>query len=99
MYHPFLEGSWNATSDFTLSLLWLGKTEFDKLNDKRQVKGQEPIVDYDQLILQAHYHLDENSDIANDLNNALISACKEICKSTRPGVNTINLVLENKGFN
>ncbi len=99
LYSPYLEGSWNATSDFTLSLLWLGKTEFDKLNQKRQSKGQSAVVNYDQLIFQTHYHLDENSDIANDLNLALINACKEICTTIRPGVNTLNQVMEQKGFN
>lgn len=99
MYHPYLEGSWNATSDFTLSLLWLGRMEFEKLNAKRAVKGQAPVANYDELIFQTHYHLDENSDIANGLNGALINACKEKCTNLRAGVTTFNMVFEKKGFN
>lgn len=99
MYHPYLEGSWNATSDFTLSLLWLGRKEFEKLNAKRASKGQAPVANYDELIFQTHYHLDENSDIANDLNQGLINACKEKCTNIRAGVNTFNNVFEKKGFN
>jgi hypothetical protein len=99
LYHPFLEGSWNATSDFTLSLLWQGRTEFQKLNDKRVSKGQEVIANYDELIFQAHNHLSEESDIANDLNQALLNACKEKCKSTRTGLNTFHRLFEKKGFN
>ncbi len=99
MYHPYLEGSWNASSDFTLSLLWLGRIEFEKLNVKRAAKGQEPIANYDELIFQTHYHLTENSDIANDLNSGLINACKEKCTNIRAGVNTLNNLFEKKGFN
>jgi hypothetical protein len=99
MYHPYLEGSWNATSDFTLSLLWLGRKEFEKQNAARAAKGQGPLANYDEIIFQTHYHLDENSDIANDLNQGLINACKEKCSSVRAGVNTFNNVFEKKGFN
>ena len=99
VYHPYLEGSWNASSDFTLSLLWLGRMEFEKLNAKRMDKGQAPIANYDELIFQTHYHLTENSDIANDLNQGLINACKEKCSNIRSGVNTLNQVFEKKGFN
>lgn len=99
MYHPYLEGSWNATSDFTLSLLWLGRKEFEKMNEKRAIKGQGPVANYDEIIFQTHYHLDENSDIANGLNSGLINACKEKCTNIRAGVNTLNFVFEKKGFN
>lgn len=99
LYHPYLEGSWNASSDFTLSLLWLGRLEFEKLNAKRIEKGQPPVANYDELIFQTHYHLTENSDIAHDLNAGLINACKEKCKNIRAGVNTLNNVFEKKGFN
>lgn len=98
-YHPFLEGAWNATSDFTLSLLYLGKNDFEKQNAARAKKGQAPLVNYDDMIFQAHYHLDEYSEIATDLTKALIEACKEKCTSLRPGVNTLNTVFEKKGMN
>jgi hypothetical protein len=99
LYHPYLEGAWNATSDFTLSLLWSGKVAFDKANEQRIKKGQRPLVDYDDLVFTAHKDLNENSDIANDLNGALVKACKEKCSDIRPGVNTLNFVFEKKGFN
>ena len=98
-YHPYLEGAWNATSDFTLSLLWKGKMEFDEANEKRAKKGQAPLVNYDDLIYQTHFHLDENSDIANDLTGALIKSCEEKCASLRSGVNTLHQTFEAKGLN
>jgi hypothetical protein len=99
MYHPYLEGSWNATSDFTLSLLWLGKEDFDKQNQERAKKGQGPLANYDDLVFEAHHNLNEFSEIATDLTRALIDACKEKCSSLRPGVNTLNEVFEKKGMN
>jgi hypothetical protein len=99
LYHPYLEGASNATSDFTLSLLWLGKIKFDEANEKRTSKGLPPLVNYDELVHTAHFDLSETSDIANDLNSALIQACKKKCDNLRAGVNTLNFVFENKGFN
>jgi hypothetical protein len=99
LYHPYLEGAWNAQSDFTLSVLWLGKVEFDKANKKRLEKGQVELADYDDLVYAAHKDLSESSDIANDMNRALINACKVKCDSVRAGVNTLNYVFEKKGFN
>lgn len=99
LYHPYLEGAWNSTSDFTLGLLWAGKEAFDKANADRIKKGQEPLVNYDDLVFDAHFDLDEESDIMHDLNGALINACKRVCRSLRPGVNTLNYVFEKKGFN
>jgi hypothetical protein len=98
-YHPYLEGAWNATSDFTLSLLWKGKMEFDKANENLAKKGQGPIANYDEIIFNAHLNLNENSDIANDLTKALVESCKEKCVGVRAGVNTLNNVFEAKGFN
>jgi hypothetical protein len=98
-YHPYLEGEWNATSDFTLSLLWLGKLEFDQLNEKRIKKGQTQIVDYDQLIYNAHLKLTEYSDIMNDLTGSLLDACQNLCASKRAGLDTLHYVFEKKGFN
>ena len=98
-YHPYLEGAWNATSDFTLSLLWKGKMEFDKANEKRAKKGQAALANYDDLIYNTHFHLDENSDIANDLTGALIKSCEEKCASLRPGINTLQNTFEAKGLN
>lgn len=99
LYHPYLEGAWNATSDYTLSLLWLGRTDFEKQNNERAKKGQTPLANYDDLVFQAHYHLNENSEIATDMTKALINACREKCSSLRPGINTLNLVFEKKGLN
>ncbi len=99
MYHPYLEGEWNATSDFTLGLLWLGKLEFDQLNEKRMKKGQTQIVDYDQLIFNAHLKLTEYSDIMNDLTGSLLDACQNLCASKRAGLDTLHFVFEKKGFN
>jgi len=99
MYHPYLEGAWNATSDFTLSLLWKGKMEFDKLNESRMKKGQPIVANYDEIIYETHLELNENSDIANDLTKALISTCQKTCLGVRAGVNTLNNVFEAKGFN
>lgn len=98
-YHPYLEGAWNATSDFTLSLLWKGKMEFDKANEKRARKDQAPVANYDEIVFQTHLALNENSDIANDLTNALIESCKEKCLGVRAGVNTLHNAFEAKGLN
>jgi hypothetical protein len=99
LYHPYLEGAWNATSDFTLSLLWAGKEAFDKANKQRLEKGQDPLVNYDDLVFTAHLELNEYSDIMHGLNGALVDACKVKCDSLRAGVNTLNYVFEKKGFN
>jgi hypothetical protein len=99
LYSPYLEGAWNATSDFTLSLLWKGKKEFEVANNKRLAKNQPIIADYDQLVFAAHMNLDENSDIFNGLTRALVEACKEKCDSVRAGVNTLQFVFEKKGLN
>jgi hypothetical protein len=99
LYHPYLEGSWNATSDYTLSLLWKGREEFEKLNNKNHQKGQLPVADYDQLIYRAHFDLNEHSDIAQDLTRALLSACREVCRSRSSGQHTLHYVFEQKGLN
>lgn len=99
LYSPYLEGAWNATSDFTLSLLWKGRIEFEKINNDRIKKKQPIIADYDQLVFNAHFELDETSDIANGLTKALINSCKKSCTSIRAGVNTLNKVFEDKGLN
>jgi hypothetical protein len=99
LYSPFLEGQWNATSDFTLSLLFKAKQEFEVINLERIKKKQSPIADFDQLVFNSHFDLDETSDIANGLTKALVKACKEKCESVRAGVNTLNKVFEDKGMN
>ncbi len=99
LYSPYLEGAWNATSDFSLSLLWKGKKEFDIINTNRIKKGQNIIADYDQLVFNAHFELDETSNIENGLTKALVNACKQSCSSTRAGVNTLQYVFEAKGLN
>jgi hypothetical protein len=99
LYSPYLEGAWNATSDFSLSLLWKGKKEFDLINESRIKKGQLPIADYDQIVFNAHMELDETSNIENGLTKALVNSCKEICQSVRAGVNTLQYVFESKGLN
>lgn len=99
LYHPYLEGAWNSTSDFTLSLLWAGKEAFDSANADRTKKGQDPIVNYDDLVFTSHFDLNESSDIMHGLNSALVNSCKKKCNGLRPGVNTLNYVFEKKGFN
>jgi hypothetical protein len=98
-YHPFLEGEWNATSDFTLSLLWLGREEFEKENEKNRKKGQPALADYDQLVHQAHFELSEHSDIASDLTRALLKACDQVCRSKRAGRHILHYTFEKKGLN
>ena len=99
LYSPYLEGQWNATSDFTLSLLYKGKKEFEIINAARLKKKQSPIANYDQLVFHSHFELDETSEIATGLTRALVNACKEKCSSVRAGVNTLNKVFEDKGMN
>jgi hypothetical protein len=99
LYSPYLEGAWNATSDFTLSLLWKGRNEFDVINKKRLAKGQPIIADYDQLVFKSHFELDEASDISNGLTKALVNTCRENCQSIRAGINTLQYIFEQKGLN
>lgn len=99
LYSPFLEGAWNATSDFSLSLLVKGKMDFEEANANRIKKGQPIIVDYDQLVFNAHFLLDETSNIENGLTKALVETCKEMCSSVRAGVNTLQYTFEKKGMN
>ena len=99
LYHPFLEGSWNSTSDFTLSLLWKGKTEFDKANAQRAKKNQPPLANYDEIVHNAHFDMNEDSDIQHGLTGALLKSCSKTCNGKRAGVNTLNAVFESKGMN
>ena len=99
LYHPYLEGSWNSTSDFTLSLLWKGKTEFEKANAQRAKKNQPPLANYDEIVHNAHFEMNEDSDIQHGLTGALIKACNKSCNGKRAGVNTLNAVFESKGMN
>ncbi len=99
LYSPFLEGAWNATSDFTVSLLWRGRMEFDRINENRSKRNMPIIANYDQIVFETHKHLNENSDIANDLTKGLVNACKENCDNLRIGINTLNYVFEMKGLN
>jgi len=80
-------------------MLWLGHKEFKDQNDKRIKKGQAPLANYDDIIHQAHFNMNENSDIANELTGALITACNKICSNKRAGVNTLHKVFEKKGMN
>lgn len=98
-YHPFLEQSWNATSDYTLSLLWKARTEFDKENQKRIKKGKKPLANFDELVHHTHFSLTEHSDIMHDLARELVNACKEKCSSRRLGIDTLNKAFEAKGLN
>lgn len=98
-YHPYLEGSWNSTSDFTLSLLWKGKEEFDRVNEERKKKGQPPLANYDEIVHHAHFDMNEESDIAHGLTKALLKSCSDKCNGKRAGINTLNGVFEKKGLN
>jgi hypothetical protein len=97
-YHPYLEGAWNATSDYTVSLLWSGKMKFDEMNKKRSERGQDLLVDYDQLIFNTHFKIEEHADISSDLTRALVDTCEEMCTNKRAGINTLNQVFEQKGL-
>lgn len=98
-YHPYLEEPWNATSDFTVSLLWKGKKEFNMLNAKRISEEREPIIDYDQFIYKMHYKLSAESNIMKDLTGAMLDTCKSDCKDSRMGLNALHHVFEEKGLN
>lgn len=98
-YHPYYEESWNATSDFTVSLLWRGRMEFEKINAKQIKAGKSELVNYDHLIFQTHFALNEFSTIANDLTQSLLDTCVQECKSKTIGVNALHYVFEQKGLN
>lgn len=97
-YHPYMEQAWNANSEFTLSLLWFVRMEMEKVNQVRVQRGRTALVDVDQLIYEAHVHLDEESNILKDLTTSLLSACKKVCKSKRLGLNALHAVFEKKGL-
>ena len=99
LYNPFLEQSWNATSDYTLSLLWKARSEFEKRNEKRAKKGKPPLANFDEIVHHTHLHLTEHSDIMNNLARELVNACKEKCTSKRLGIDTLNKAFEAKGLN
>jgi|GEM_PF-437178 len=99
LYHPYLEGQWNATSDFTLSLLWKGKTEFERINRERWKKGQQAVGNYDNLVFDAHFLLNESSNISTDLAKSLINVCHKKCLGSRMGIDTLHNVFEKKGLN
>jgi len=99
LYNPFLEQSWNATSDYTLSLLWKARMEFEIQNEKRIKKGKKPLANFDEIVHHTHFSLTENSDIMNNLARELVNACKEKCSSKRLGIDTLNKAFEAKGLN
>lgn len=99
LYHPYLEGEWNATSDYSLSLLWRGRMEFEKFNKKRASLGHGDLINYNQMVFDAHFNLNENSTILKDLTSALIEACKRKCENTRAGIDVLHNVFEMKGMN
>lgn len=99
LYHPFLEHENNASSDFTLSVLWKSKLALDKVNKSRIKLGNPLLVDTDNLIYETRKELDSESTII-DLTQALTTTCKKenICENYRIGVGTLNNVFINKGF-
>lgn len=99
LYHPFLEQGWNAESDFVLSLLWNARLNFSFANEERVRKGQREMVDFDQLVFQAHFNLNEESDIMNDLTSSLLEACSVECSSKRKGMDILHKSFEGKGLN
>lgn len=98
-YHPYYEESWNATSDFTVSLLWNGRMEFEKINQKQIDAGKSKFIDYDQLVFNTHFSLNEFSNIATDLTRALLDTCVKDCPSKMIGVSALHSVFEKKGLN
>ena len=97
-YHPYFEQSWNANSDYVLSLLWLVREKLEKENEKRIAKGQEPLVNVDELIYQTHYNLSEYSNIKDNLSRELYNTCTKLCKNKRLGHDTIRSAFEFKGL-
>jgi hypothetical protein len=99
LYHPFLEHENNASSDFTLSLLWTSKLELEKFNSKRFKRGLPALVNTDQLIYETRKELNSESTIT-ELTQALTTTCKKekICDNTRIGVGILNNVFIKKGF-
>lgn len=97
-YHPYYEQSWNANTDYVLSLLWLVKERLEKENEKRATKGQDPLVNVDELIFQTHFKLSEYSNIKDHLSRELYNTCTEICTNKRLGHDTIRGALEFKGL-
>ncbi len=98
-YHPALEQSWNATSDFTLSLLWNTRLNFNKVNESRKKKKKDSLANFDKILYQAHFELHEESTILEDLTKALVNECIENCKSKRLGLQVLNRSFEQKGLN
>ena len=98
LYHPYYELSFNSHSDYVLGLLWKGKENFEKANAKRVGKGRDILADYDKLVYQAHFHLDEESDIIRDLTSALLGACNRVCSRKRYGHDILYRTFEQKGI-
>jgi hypothetical protein len=98
-YHPVLEESWKATSDFTLSLLWNARKNFEIENKRRAKKNKEVLADFDKLLFQAHFELQENSNIIRDLTRALLNSCYKNCSSKRLGQDVLYRSFEEKGLN
>lgn len=99
-YNPWYEHENNATSDFTLSVLWLVKGEMDKLNSKRAKKGRPPVSNVDQLIYESRKNMNSETTIL-ELTQAVKTSCEtniEVCSNKRLGVGTLNYVFEKKGF-
>jgi hypothetical protein len=98
-YSPYFELENNASSDFTLSVLWLIKEELDNENKKRVKKGLPAVADVDQFIYSARKRVDETSSIL-DLTHALRkeTSNREVCDIKRICQGAINKVLINKGF-
>lgn len=98
-YHPAFEHENNADSDFTLSVLWLIKSELDFENKKRLSKGRPIISNPDQLIYESRKLLSEESSII-ELTSALKETCtkSEVCENKRIAVSAITKVLIKKGF-
>lgn len=98
-YHPALEQSWNATSDFTLSLLWNTRANFNKVNEARKRKNKQELANFDKILYKAHFELHEESTILEGLTKALVNKCVENCTSKRLGLEVLHRSFEEKGLN
>lgn len=98
-YSPYFELENNASSDFTLSVLWLVKEELDNENERMIERGLPPIANVDQYIYSMRQRIDETSSIL-DLTHALRKEAsnRDVCDNKRLCIGAINKVLTNKGF-
>ena len=98
-YHPALEHENNADSDFTLSLLWRVRSELQKENHKRQLKGRPAVANIDQLIYESRNNINFESSII-ELTQALKTTCyrSSACDNKRLAIGALIKAFIEKGL-